>query len=612
MAKINLTNRVFGMGDFITLPLACAPVHTLYCGINSLLVACMPSALILAMARFVDTALLIFRGGAERETIYTPLIMIAAVIIYQNINGALSAFSGERLNLGLAESFRAATVEKRARLEYRHIESNESWELINRVCKDPAGRIRGGYQNLLEIAGLVIQVTSVLGILFAQVWWAGLAVIAVSVPAFAAALKGGKASYEADREAEKFNRRANYLNEVLMGRENVEERALFGYTGAVKGKWHEKYEAAQKIRFRTNLKYFIRIKGTGILVALLSVVIAGILIFPLSSGTITAGMFIALVAGAFNLVQQMSWDLPWNLKELVSNREYMKDLRAFGVLSEQEGALDDPATVAFRFESLEFRNVSFKYPGTDRYILKGLSLRIEGGRHYAVVGVNGAGKTTLTKLLTGLYGDYEGEILLNGKSLREYSQGELKGIFAVVYQDFARYFISLAENVVLGSGRLPGDSGSDIAEGSIGASERARMEGILKQIGLEEAARELPRGVNTDLGKIREGGVDLSGGQWQRLAVARALYRPSAVYILDEPTAALDPMAESEVYAMFAQISAGKTAVFITHRLGAARLADEIIVIDEGRAAELGTHEELMGRGDIYAKMFESQRSWYQ
>jgi ATP-binding cassette subfamily B protein len=604
MAKINLTNRVFGMGDFITIPLACAPFHTLYCGINSLLAALMPSALILSMARFVDTALLIFRGGAARETIYTPLVMIVAVIIYQNINGALSAFSGERLNLALAEGFRAATVEKRARLEYRHIESNESWDLINRVCKDPAGRIRGGFQNLLNVAGLVIQVTSVLAILFAQVWWAGLAVIAVSVPAFAAAIKGGKASYEADREAEKFNRRADYLSEVLMGRENVEERALFGYTGAVQGKWREKYDAARKIRFRTNLKYFIRVKGTGILVALLSVVIAGILIFPLASGTITAGMFIALVTGAFNLVQMMSWGLPWNLKELVNNREYMKDLSAFGSLSEQKGALEEPVAGAFRFESLEFRDVSFKYPGTDRYILKGLSLRLEGGRHYAVVGVNGAGKTTLTKLLTGLYGDYEGGIFLNGKNLGEYSPGELKGIFAVVYQDFARYFISLAENIALGS-PLPGAEGGD-------SGGRERMEEILKQIGLEEAARDLPRGIDTDLGKIREGGVDLSGGQWQRLAIARALYRPSAVYILDEPTAALDPVAESEVYGMFGRISAGKPAIFITHRLGAARLADEIIVVDEGRAAEQGSHAELMGRGGIYAEMFESQRSWYQ
>jgi ATP-binding cassette subfamily B protein len=602
MAKINLSNRVFGMGDFITIPLACTPFHTLYRGINSLLAAFMPSALILAMARFVDTALLIFRGGAAKETIYTPLIMIVAVIIYQNINGAFLAFFGERFNLGLAESFRAATVEKRARLEYRHIESNESWDLINRVCKDPAGRVRGGFQNLLGIAGLVIQVTSVLAILFAQVWWAGLAVIAVSVPAFAVALKSGKASYEADREAEKFNRRANYLNDVLMSRENVEERSLFGYTGAIQGKWREKYDAARKINFHTELKFIVRLKATGILVALLSVVIAGILVFPLSSGKITLGMFIALVMGNFNLVYMMAWGLPGNMKELVSNREYMKDLTAFGSLSEQEGALDDPAAAAFRFENLEFRNVSFKYPGTDRYILKGLSLRLEGGRHYAVVGVNGAGKTTLTRLLTGLYGDYEGEILLNGKSLRGYSQGELKGIFAVVYQDYARYFISLAENIVLGGG----------PPGELDGVDTERLEGILKQIGLEKVVRELPRGIDTDLGKIREGGADLSGGQWQRLAIARALYRLSAVYILDEPTAALDPVAESEVYEMFGRISVGKPAIFITHRLGAARLADEIVVIDKGRVAELGNHGELMERGGIYAEMFESQRSWYQ
>jgi ATP-binding cassette subfamily B protein len=238
--------------------------------------------------------------------------------------------------------------------------------------------------------------------------------------------------------------------------------------------------------------------------------------------------------------------------------------------------------------------------------LRDLSLCLEGSRHYAVAGINGAGKTTLTKLLTGLYGEYEGEILLNGKNLREYSQGELKGIFAVVYQDFARYFISVAENIALG------DQSGGTENDETGSSGTARREAVLRQIGLEDAVRELPRGADTDLGKIREGGSDLSGGQWQRLAIARALYRPSAVYILDEPTAALDPVAESEVYGMFGTISAGKPTIFITHRLGAARLADEIVVIDQGRVAEQGSHEALMEQGGIYAGMFESQRSWYQ
>ena len=213
------------------------------------------------------------------------------------------------------------------------------------------------------------------------------------------------------------------------------------------------------------------------------------------------------------------------------------------------------------------------------------------------MGVNGAGKTTLTKLLTGLYDNYEGEILLDGRELRTFRQADLKALFSVVYQDFARYQISLDDNIALGN---------------VLRKDPAKIKEAAEAMGLGQTIAELPRGMETPLGKIKEQGVDLSGGQWQRLAIARALYNPAAVQILDEPTAALDPVAESGIYEMFGKISAGKSTIFITHRLGAARLADEIIVVDGGKVAEKGNHEELLSQKGIYASMYEAQRSWYQ
>ncbi|MDR3121389.1 MAG: ABC transporter ATP-binding protein/permease, partial [Clostridiales bacterium] len=219
----------------------------------------------------------------------------------------------------------------------------------------------------------------------------------------------------------------------------------------------------------------------------------------------------------------------------------------------------------------------------------------ERGKHYSFVGVNGAGKTTITKLITGLYTNYDGAILVDGRSLRGFSQAELKGLSTVVYQDFARYSFSLYDNIAIGA---------------VGADD-ADVNSAIDLIGLREAAEKLPDGVYTNLGKIFENGVDLSGGEWQRVAMARSLISKAPLRILDEPTAALDPVSESRVYSQFEQISQGKATIFISHRLGSTKLADTIFVLSDGKITERGAHRELMGLNGLYAEMYSAQADWY-
>jgi ATP-binding cassette subfamily B protein len=195
-----------------------------------------------------------------------------------------------------------------------------------------------------------------------------------------------------------------------------------------------------------------------------------------------------------------------------------------------------------------------------------------------------------------LYDNYTGDILIDKKNLRDFTQAELKAMFSIVYQDFAKYQIRLLDSI--GIGNINGASEQDINS-------------IIETLGLTDMVSKLTEGVQTPLGKIKESSVDLSGGEWQRIAIARSLISGAPIHILDEPTAALDPVAESEVYELFAKISKGKSTVFITHRLGAARLADEIFVIADGNVAEQGTHDELISKNGIYAEMFEAQRGWY-
>ena len=266
-------------------------------------------------------------------------------------------------------------------------------------------------------------------------------------------------------------------------------------------------------------------------------------------------------------------------------------------LDEDPEALVKPEK-GMSFNKIEFIDVSFSYPDTDKVILDGVSFVIENGKHYSFVGVNGAGKTTITKLLTGLYDNFSGEILIDGRPIKDFSQAELKGLSSVIYQDFAKYYISMYDNIAISDLDAPDNHGE--------------VEKAVKLVGLEDAAAKLKDGLDTPLGKIIEDGADISGGEWQRVAMARSVLCPAPLKILDEPTAALDPIGESMVYSNFEQISKGMTTIFISHRLGSTKLADIIYVLSEGKIAESGTHSHLMEKNGIYAEMFDSQADWYK
>jgi ATP-binding cassette, subfamily B, bacterial len=246
----------------------------------------------------------------------------------------------------------------------------------------------------------------------------------------------------------------------------------------------------------------------------------------------------------------------------------------------------------------EFRNVSFAYPGSERRILKNLDFTLHTGERVALIGENGQGKTTIVKLITRLYDPTEGQILLDGVDLREYSLEDLYREIGVIFQDFMRYEMTVRENVAVG--RIEEiDNMNEI----VAASHKSLA---------DEVVAKLPGGYDQMLGRRFENGVDLSGGEWQKLALARAYLRDAQLLILDEPTAALDARSEYEVFERFAELTGGKMALFISHRFSTVRMADRIVVLSEGQIVEDGTHERLMALGGQYAEMFELQAASYR
>lgn len=310
----------------------------------------------------------------------------------------------------------------------------------------------------------------------------------------------------------------------------------------------------------------------------------------------------AITVGDFTMCVSSASELYWSLHRIIT---YSMDIRkrcnyAYQFLL----FLDYPAAmqtgerkVGDGNHVIEFCDVSFQYPRSDTYVLRHINLRIEAGEHLSIVGLNGAGKTTFIKLLCRLYAVTEGKICIDGINILEYSSEEYRKLFAVVFQDFQLFAFSLRENITLGD--------EDFSEEEI--------ERVLELSGFYEDAQKLEHGLDTMLYKsFDEKGTELSGGQKQKVAISRALYRNAPIVILDEPTAALDPVAEYDIYRKFNSLVGGKTAIYISHRLSSCKFCDHIAVFAEDTVKEYGTHEELVGLPDgIYAGMFRAQAKHY-
>jgi len=567
---------------------------TIYTILNTLILCIIPLVMIFTVAKFINASIAVVTAGNSMKTVIWPIILVVIATGYTYLEKSVTAVIWLKIEAALRKDYSLMHINKIASLKYMHLENPKTLDLIRRI-NDDGVVIKDICQGILNGIVILSQVLSVFIIIMSASVVTGIMVLVVSVPSFFLAMKAGKVRWDMEKDVTEYKRQYEYINNIESNRDAADERSLFEYSSIVEKKWHKSYEEFRKRFLWTIFKNNLHLEGGSVITSLLTIIIAALLLVVYYQNKMSIGLFLSIFAAVMSLIETMSWSFTGTVSSITSNHQYLKDVDEFFKLSEENGALDEAGSRAI-LNTIEFRDVRFKYPGTDYYVLNGLSMKLESGKHYAFVGSNGAGKTTVVKLITGLYREYEGDIYLNDKQLREYELHELKSMFSVVYQDYAKYQVAMGDNIQFGNMNCRVD---DINK-------------AIESVGLQKVVQRMKKGLQTPLGKILEDGQDLSGGEWQRIAIARSLVNNNAIQILDEPTAALDPIMENKVYEEFRGVSKGRTTIFISHRLGSTKLADIIYVIESGKIAECGTHESLMLDGQIYEKMYTSQRKWYK
>ncbi|MBD1885426.1 ABC transporter ATP-binding protein [Microcoleus sp. FACHB-45] len=598
-----------------------APIELRNLIILNIISGAAPSAVLFLDKLIIDE---VSRLLSQTQTAQPFALMLSRPILLWSIGGVLSLkLVGDALDT--MNSFVATSLRDRVQgfvegkvlekvANFDDIALFENPELLNIVelAKTGVSKIQQlAFTISMTITGIFIFIPSI-GLAAAIAWWVPVLMLISSSPSIYTQRKYSRIIWRVQRKQAKISREMNLSSRVLTGEEYAKELRLFGLQELWLKRWQGQFlqffSEMQQIRKKGAIVvlFWSMFSRIGVALPFIYVVMGAL------GGRYTLGD-LALYSGLIVQVKQ-------SLQILISTSTNLYDISLsvspIFQLLELKPELQSPlGDVASRLPSLpdggqdapptkdkigiEIKHLSFCYPGSNKSTVEDINLTINPGEMLVLVGENGAGKTTLGKLLGRLYDPTSGTIAWNGKDLRSYSLAYVRSRIAVVMQDYARFPSTVRENV--GFGDL------------LSLSDDSAINEAISEAGISAKVNSLSAGLETPLGKQLEDGIDLSGGQWQRIAIARALMRLSTaeVLIFDEPTAALDPKTEHEIYSIFRQIAAGKTTIVISHRLGLAKIADRIAVMENGKIAEIGTHDELIASNGIYCSMFTRQASSY-
>ena len=517
--------------------------------------------------------------------------------VITRLNTAVTRIAGEKV----VRHVKLQIMNKAKEIDIASFDLPEFYEKLENANREAGMRPISVLSSTFDAISKIISLISYVIVLVTapDMWWMAIVMIIISVPTAVISFTYRRKNFLYLRRHSKERRQMNYYSDIMVNKDMVKEIRMFDLGDRFTDRFDKVFDGYYDGMRRLIVKESVLQISVTVISSVANLLFFGLIAYQVFTGRIQIGDY-SLYTGAITSIASTVASLITVSASVYEGTLFVDNLISFmNVTPTIVPATQTPERVAHgQPHTIEFINVSFAYPGTDRYVLKNINLTLRPGETAVLVGLNGAGKTTFIKLLTRLYDPTEGKILLDGKDLKEYDVKDLYGMFGIIFQDFGKYAVNVSENIQYG----------DINE----EYDESQIRQAAAHANAEDFISKLPGGYDTPLMRYFEpNGIELSIGQWQKLAIARAFYSKSDILILDEPTASLDPIAEQEIFNQFDELRRDKTTIFVSHRLSSATVATKIIVLEYGELIEEGTHRELMEKQGRYYELFSTQARRY-
>ena len=559
--------------------------------LNSVLTAIIVPVNTVLLQRIVDDILILLQENRFHFILNTHLVIFIAGVFSEVLLTGLDRYVEIRFDMQITDRLEKEIVRKYRKLDYSCYEDPQTYDSISRISQNPGEKIRMIFWKLCEMVRIIILLIGYL-LIFQQASPLLVGIFLLFLPPMLYEnYKAGCLWYDLYSRQTADERIIAYYERLLTGKTSLAELKIYQATDYIEKLWKKQSSKLRKEKEETLIRVEKTLLRKSTFAALWYLCSGGFLLYGVITGRISVSMFLVLFQTILNIVDTVNGLLETfgNFSREIQEMSYLHSFFALKNIPERKGCIDRPV------RRIRFEHVCFSYPNAGTETLHDISFELDLSKSTAIVGENGSGKTTIIKLLCGLYQPTSGRILFDEYDIRNLNNGEIGKAIKVVFQDFFQYELTIRENIGFGNlARISHD---------------LELQEVLDAVHLEELKKlEL----DTSLGKLEHEGIDLSRGQWQRLAVGRIFLNDTGYAVLDEPTASVDPVSEYNMYQLFYLLLRSRGSLMISHRLASAKMADHILVLKNGTIAEHGNHTELMKNQELYHELFCRQAEWYQ
>ena len=559
--------------------------------LNSVLTAIIVPVNTVLLQRIVNDILILLQENRFHFILNTHLVIFIAGVFSEVLLTGLDRYVEIRFDMQITDRLEKEIVRKYRKLDYSCYEDPQTYDSISRISQNPGEKIRMIFWKLCEMVRIIILLIGYL-LIFQQASPLLVGIFLLFLPPMLYEnYKAGCLWYDLYSRQTADERKIAYYERLLTGKTSLAELKIYQATDYIEKLWKKQSSKLRKEKEETLIRVEKTLLRKSTFSALWYLCSGGFLLYGVITGRISVSMFLVLFQTILNIVDTVNGLLETfgNFSREIQEMSYLHSFFALKNIPERKGCIDRPV------RRIRFEHVCFSYPNAGTETLHDISFELDLSKSTAIVGENGSGKTTIIKLLCGLYQPTSGRILFDEYDIRNLNNGEIGKAIKVVFQDFFQYELTIRENIGFGNlARISHD---------------LELQEVLDAVHLEELKK---LGLDTSLGKLEHEGIDLSRGQWQRLAVGRIFLNDTGYAVLDEPTASVDPVSEYNMYQLFYLLLRSRGSLMISHRLASAKMADHILVLKNGTIAEQGNHTELMKNQELYHELFCRQAEWYQ